>query len=89
MEKVTSIRIDRELWKKAKILAIKRGLVLKNLIEELLSNEVEADELLTNKPSFSQQLMDAFKQARTEGKVPLAISSSKSPAELIREGRRD
>ncbi len=88
MEKITSIRIDRELWKKAKILAIKRGLVLKNLIEELLSNEVEADEL-TNKLSFSQQLMDALKQARTEGKVPSAIFSSKSPVELIREGRGD
>ncbi len=56
-------------------------------VEELLSNEVEADKLLTNKPSFSQQLMDALKQARTEGKIPLVISSSKSPVELIREGR--
>ncbi len=54
-----------------------------------MSNEVEADELLTNKLSFSQQLMDALKQARTEGKVPLVISSSKSPVELIREGRGD
>ncbi len=62
--------------------------MLKNLVEGLLSNEVEADEF-ANKLSFSQQLIDVLKQARSEGKVPLITSSSKSPVELIREGRGD
>jgi len=54
-EKITSIRIEEELWKKAKILAVKRGIVLKNLVEELLSSEVEADEL-TKSLSFHSNL---------------------------------
>jgi len=85
-EKITSIRIEEELWKKAKILAVKRGIVLKNLVEELLSSEVEADEL-TKSLSFSQQLMDDLRDARTKGKVPFVISSRKSSVELIKEGR--
>ena len=87
-EKITSIRIDKELWKKAKILAIRRGVVLKKLVEELLSSEVEADEL-TRKLNFSQELMKQLKDARSKGKVPFVISSRKSSVELIKEGRGD
>lgn len=85
-EKITSIRIDEELWKKAKILAIKRGMVLKKLVEEILSSEVEADEW-TKGLKFSQEFMNELKDARGKGNVPFRISSRKSSVELVKEGR--
>jgi predicted HicB family RNase H-like nuclease len=39
-KKVTSIKIDPELWKKAKKQAIDRGITLSNLVEELLKKEL-------------------------------------------------
>ena len=40
-EIVTSIRIDKDLWKKAKILAIEEGTTLKELLERLLKEEIK------------------------------------------------
>ena len=87
-EKITSIRIDNELWKKAKILAIKRGIVLKNLIEELLSNEVRAEELMKN-VRVSEELMQKLQDRADKGEIPFTISSNKTAVELVREGRGD
>ena len=37
---VTSIRVDEELWKEAKIYAIKKGTTLAGLLEKLLKEEL-------------------------------------------------
>jgi predicted DNA-binding ribbon-helix-helix protein len=37
---VTSIRVDDELWKEAKIYAIRKGITLTELIEGLLKDEL-------------------------------------------------
>lgn len=37
---VTSIRIDEETWKKAKIRAIEKGVTLKQLMEQLIKEEL-------------------------------------------------
>lgn len=39
---VTSLRIDSELWKEAKIEAIKRGTNLATLIEQAVKKEITA-----------------------------------------------
>jgi len=38
---VTSLKLDRELWKKAKIHAIAKGITLTTLIETLLRKELD------------------------------------------------
>ena len=40
-ETVTSIRIDEELWKEAKICAVREGITLKELLERLLKEELK------------------------------------------------
>ncbi|MEM3093068.1 MAG: hypothetical protein QXS98_07340 [Candidatus Nitrosocaldus sp.] len=40
---VTSIRIDDNLWKAARIYAIKKGTTLTELIERLLREELQKD----------------------------------------------
>ena len=39
--KVTSLKVDPELWKQAKKLAIDRGISLAELIEELIKKELK------------------------------------------------
>jgi len=85
-EKITSIRIDEELWKKAKILAIERGIVLKNLVEQLLTNEIVGHELVKD-PEFSEELFQKLEEAVSAGEMPFVISSKKTAVELVREGR--
>lgn len=85
-EKITSIRIDEGLWRKAKILAIERGIVLKDLVEELLTNEVMGNELVKN-PRFSEELFQRLEQAVSAGEMPFVISNKKTAIELVREGR--
>jgi len=38
---VTSIRVDRDLWRKARIYALQRGLKIYELVEEALRKELE------------------------------------------------
>ena len=40
---VTSIRVDKKLWTEAKIYAIKNGITLTELMEQLLRRELEAN----------------------------------------------
>ncbi|QOJ78932.1 hypothetical protein IG193_00245 [Infirmifilum lucidum] len=82
-EKVTSIRVDPELWKKAKILSVKRGTTLKSLVEELLRLEVEADELASEGAGVSEELLRALEERRKAGLVPFTIRSGKSAVELL------
>ncbi len=86
-EKVTSLKIDPKLWKRAKILAIERATTLKSLIEELLVNEVEAEELLGEELEFSEEQVKALEKERRNRKNPFTISIEKSAVELVREGR--
>ncbi|MEM2122159.1 MAG: hypothetical protein QXE79_00820 [Candidatus Bathyarchaeia archaeon] len=39
------MRIDAELWRKAKLLAVRRGVALKSLMEKLISMEMRVKEL--------------------------------------------
>lgn len=82
-EKITSIRIDNDLWKKAKILAIKRGIVLKDLVEELLSNEVRGEEFTQSLP-VSGELMQSLQDRVDKGEVPFIISTNRTAVELVR-----
>ena len=40
---VTSIRVDEKLWKEAKIYAIKKGITLAELLNQLLRRELEKE----------------------------------------------
>jgi len=42
---VTSIRVDKELWIEAKIYAIKKGITLTELLEQLLKRELEENKV--------------------------------------------
>ena len=42
---VTSIRVDKELWIEAKIYAIKKGITLTELVEQVLRREMEENKI--------------------------------------------
>ena len=42
-EMVTSIRVDEELWRKARIYALENGLTMKGLIESLLREKLKGE----------------------------------------------
>lgn len=44
---VTSLRIDDEIWKEAKIYAIRRGVTLAELLEQLLRQELRKAQTVT------------------------------------------
>ncbi|MGC9086990.1 MAG: hypothetical protein ACP5IT_12435 [Thermoproteota archaeon] len=89
MDEATSIRIDADLWRKAKILAAKRGVTLRSIIEELLAMEIEAEELLGEKVTVDESAVEALLKERKKGKMPFVIVSKKTAVELVREGRGD
>lgn len=88
-EKITSIKINPELWKKVKLLVIERGLSLKSLLEELLINEIEAEELVKEEFKISESLLKILEERRKEGQIPFIISIQKSAIELVREEREN
>lgn len=88
-EKITSIKINPELWKKVKLLVIERGSSLKSLLEELLINEIEAEELVKEEFKTSESLLKVLEERRKEGQIPFIISIQKSATELVREEREN
>ncbi|MBO3799290.1 MAG: hypothetical protein QXU11_09530 [Thermoproteota archaeon] len=86
-EKVTSLKIDPELWKKVKMLAVKRGVTLKSLIEELLVLEVEGEEFSLGEANVSTQLLETLEERSRRGLLPFTIKSKRSAVELVKEGR--
>ncbi len=86
--KVTSIRVDPELWKRAKIAAIEEGVTLSDLIQEAISIVVDwrqlVDELQLN---VDQNLLEKMIKAKSRGRSPFIIVSDKTAVELVREGR--
>ncbi|MCC6018537.1 MAG: hypothetical protein LM601_05885 [Candidatus Verstraetearchaeota archaeon] len=87
MDKRVSLRVNEELWRKAKILATIRGVTLKSMIEELLEREIEAEEILKDETSISEEDINLLMKRRIEGKHPFTIISNKSAVELVREVR--
>ncbi|MCS7369565.1 MAG: hypothetical protein NDF57_07630 [archaeon GBS-70-058] len=87
MDKITSLRINEELWRKAKILAAIRGTTLKSIIEELLAREIEAEEILKEETSISEEEINLLIRRRIEGKHPFTIVSDKNAVDLVKEGR--
>jgi len=87
VEKVTSLKIDPELWKKVKILAVRRGITLKGLIEGLLTNELQGEEASSGEIKVSEKLLGALEEKRRKGLNPFTVLSEKSAVELIREER--
>lgn len=43
-EMVTSIRVDKELWRQARIYALENGVTMKELIESLLREKLKGKE---------------------------------------------
>jgi len=86
-EKVTSIKVDSELWKAAKLLAVRRGVSLKAMIESLLIAEVEADLSSVDELQVSEEHLKRLLKRRKRGKPPFMIRSERSAVELVREGR--
>jgi predicted transcriptional regulator len=64
-EKFTSLKLDPELWRKVKLLAIKRGVTLKSLIEELLALEVEGEEFFEDEIRTSKELLTALEERKS------------------------
>jgi len=88
-DKVTSLKIDSETWRKAKLLAVKRDVSLKSMIERLLLSEVKADEMVGEGVSRSDGLSHILESRRREGKMPFTIKSERRAVELVREHRGD
>jgi len=85
-EKVTSIKVDSELWRAAKLLAVRRGVTLKAMIESLLMAEVESDLSDGDELHVSEKELKELLERRKRGEPPFMILSEKSAVELVREG---
>jgi predicted transcriptional regulator len=86
--KVTSIKVDEDLWKRLKILAVKLDMPLGTLLNRSLEALVEG----SGEPfvlKAQRRNVEALKELRSRGKIPLKIVSKKSAVELVREGRGD
>jgi len=88
-DKITSIRVNEEIWRKAKILAARRGITLRSLIEGLLKMEIEAEELLKEESKISEEHIKVLEERRRRGEVPFIILSERTAVELVKEGRGD
>ena len=88
MDKVTSLRIDGDLLKRAKILSIEEGITFRKLVEELLVAAVGGSELVEKTREKSQdEIVSEMLKLKKMGKEPLIIVHEKSAVELVREGR--
>ena len=83
--KTTSIRISEKLWREAKILAVKEGITLSALLEELLSAAVEGAKIAESKcrrPAYDKAL-EALGAKRARGEDPFRIVHEKTAVELV------
>jgi len=86
-EKVTSIKVDPELWRLAKLLALQRGITLRSMIESLLRAEVESGLSGDGELRISEKHLKMLTERRKRGETPFVILSKKSAVELVGEGR--
>lgn len=88
LDKVTSIRVDSKLWKRAKLVAVEEDMTLSELIKEALSIVVDWREIADNfQISVNEELLERMIRIRKQGQLPFVISSEKTAVELVREGR--
>lgn len=82
-DKVTSIRIKEEVWREAKILAIKDGITLKQLIEELLESVISGNRWTEKLQSNVQEdILEVFRSKRRRRKLPFKIIHEKMLSSL-------
>ena len=87
-DKITSVRIRKDIWKKAKIIAIEEGETLKSLIEGLLLSVIEGSELASGMElEIQEDALKVFRERRKRGLLPFKIISEKTAVELVREGK--
>jgi len=83
-----SIRIDPELLRRAKIVAIEEGITLSELIREAIRIVVDwrwlVDELQLN---VDRDLLEKMIVIRSRGGKPFIIVSNKTSEEIVKEGR--
>lgn len=86
--KVTSIRMDPELWKRAKIAAVEEGITLSDLVQEAISIIVDWREIVDESQlNIDKDLLNRMLKMREVGDLPFVIDSEKTAVELVREGR--
>ena len=86
--KVTSVRINPELWKRAKITAIEEGITLSKLLEEALSIIIDWRDIVRDaRLNIDEDVLRRMKELRNKRKLPFIIMSEKTAVELVREGR--
>lgn len=85
--KTTSIKIDPETWRRAKLLAVKRGATLKSVIEEMLVSEILADEFVGEAAVEVSGYMNVLEERRKSGQMPFVIKSRRRAVDLVKEHR--
>ena len=86
--KVTSIRVEEDIWKRAKIAAIEEDTQLSKLVEEALEIIIGWREIIndTNLDVDEKMLKKMLKES-SKGEKPLRIETKRSAEEIVREGR--
>ena len=87
-QKVTSIRIDSELWKRVKIVANEEGITLSKLIEEALNAVIGWKFLFSDLSlDIDEEILKKMIEMRQHGELPFVITSEKTAVKIVKEGR--
>jgi len=90
MSRVTSVRIEDELWRKVKALAALEGTTVSALLEEMLTVLVRGAEKAASLEQSRGRVVEELKAIRARGGSPLIIAyPGKTAVELVKEGRGD
>ena len=86
--KVTSIRIDEETWKRAKIAAIEEETTLSELVKDALDIVIGWREIIDDTNlNFDEETLKKMLESRSRGEKPFKIEARKTAEEIVREGR--
>ena len=86
--KITSIRVDEETWKKAKIAAIEEEITLSELVKEALDIVIGWREIIDGANlDIDQETLKKMLESSARGEKPLIIETEKTAEEIVREGR--
>ena len=88
-ETIINIRLNKDIWTKAKVLALEEGVEIKTLLENLLQAAIEGLEISKHfeLKKKGDNLLNEFRELRKKGKMPFEIVSNKTAVEIVREGR--
>ncbi|RLF02067.1 MAG: hypothetical protein DRK00_10550 [Thermoprotei archaeon] len=90
MRRVTSVRIEDELWRKVKALAALEGTTVSSILEEALTALVRGAEKAASFEQPGDHVVEELKAIRARGGDPLIIAyPEKTAVELVEEGRGD